>query len=85
MSVEEIEDIDKLHARIFCDCVNMGQIAAQLTFNVKGETDGENVLCFAVLHLADMLRDLKKRYPAGLARRCAGRVTQLAESWAPSR
>jgi hypothetical protein len=59
-------EIDKFHSEAFrdlengiCDCVNLSGIAAQLMSNARIGEENAN-LCFAVLHLDEMLRHLKE-------------------------
>jgi hypothetical protein len=63
-------EIDKLHSEAFrdlesgiCDCVHMSGIAAQLMSNTRLE-EKDLAVGFAVLHLDEMLRHLKKDYYA---------------------
>jgi hypothetical protein len=62
------DEIDELHSEAFrdleghiCDCVHMGELAAELMVRAKG-ADGK--LCFAVFHLTEMLLNLKKHHYA---------------------
>jgi hypothetical protein len=61
-------EVDKLHGDAFRDlemglrdCVRMSEITAEMILRAKLDDKG---LCFAAIHLADMLMRLEKEYDA---------------------
>lgn len=67
--IRTAKETDALHGGAFrdldtpiCDCATMGRIAAQLMSETDDGTRPE--LCFAVLHLSEMLDKLVARYRA---------------------